>query len=63
MKRQTNYILTSSEDFHKFPANRDDTKRYADQAKMMTGSDYLPPVVSKGRLIPAGFLGTRSIEG
>lgn len=66
-----NMILISSENFN--PRRHDllasmvqtnfvDTEHYRKQSESLTGSDIMPAVVYKGRLIPRGVLGERDFS-
>lgn len=67
MTELTNYILESNEprldrenanraaDYHKVSA-------YREQCIALTGSDMMPPVLYKGRMIEAGRLGSRKLS-
>lgn len=68
-RRQPNFILEAGVGTWpegKLPDNMNRTKKqvtddYAALARRLTGSDIMPAVFYKGRLIPAGKLGSRAI--
>lgn len=44
-----------------FRSKKSDMLQVRAQCRQLTGSDTMPPILYKGRLIPAGTLGTRKL--
>jgi hypothetical protein len=57
-----NYLLVSTDRHSVLRATDDETTRYRAQCKLTTGSDIMPAVITKGRLIPRGQLGFRFFD-